>query len=357
MDMPNNNSAQGPAGNVAVPEWMLKRRAKQQAQTGSNTAVEDAVPSQPAPWVPPPANEVTGPSKSIEVRAKEPVPVVPRREVSAATSPDVSPLEFNPTPPVSRRVNATESPVPVPSSMPWWDEIRNRWLNPANRNSLLVSFSIHLLCGLTLSLIVIHKQMPSLGFNAVMMGEGEGEGGEGLDDSMLQIDPGGLTGPPLDSLLSADAMTSTTGSSSLNLPEGLGGLKVGGGGDGEGQGDGVGDGLNVGGFKMPAGGKAVKKGSFTAWTVPEDPKPGEDYKIIIQVKYKLRNQKLTPTDITGSVIGTDQYRLMISQYTSEIIPEANQVVVHIPGASARVRDTIRVYSALLKENQRLEIVF
>ena len=48
---------------------------------------------------------------------------------------------------------------------------------------------------------------------------------------------------------------------------------------------------------------------------------------------------------------------MISPHTSEVIPEANQVVVYIPGAAARVRDTIRVYSAMLKENQRLEIVF
>ena len=111
------------------------------------------------------------------------------------------------------------------------------------------------------------------------------------------------------------------------------------------------------GFKMPAGARVVEKGSFTAWTVPEDPAPGSDYKIIIQIKYRDASQKLLEGDISGSVTGSDTYRFEISPLNSGIIPKASQVVVNIPGAKAGVRDTIEVKSAILMESQRLEIVF
>ncbi len=48
-------------------------------------------------------------------------------------------------------------------------------------------------------------------------------------------------------------------------------------------------------FKIPN--QAVTKGSFTVWTVPEDPRPGEKYVIMIQIKLK-NNVKHTPAAIS-----------------------------------------------------------
>jgi hypothetical protein len=126
-------------------------------------------------------------------------------------------------------------------------------------------------------------------------------------------------------------------------------------GQGNGEGSGVGDGLNIGGYSM--GGNAVRKGSFTVWTVPKDPLPREPYLIVIQVKYKKPEQKLVQADITGMVRGTDRYERRISAKTTRIIPEANQVVIEIPGALETVQDSILVHSAILRESQRLQIVF
>ena len=62
---------------------------------------------------------------------------------------------------------------------------------------------------------------------------------------------------------------------------------------------------------MPTGGKAVTKGSFTAWTVPKDPKPGQDYKIVIQIKVPETVKRYRIADLSGRVIGTDKYTLDI----------------------------------------------
>ncbi len=63
-------------------------------------------------------------------------------------------------------------------------------------------------------------------------------------------------------------------------------------------------------FAMPSGGQVVSAGSFSAWTVPKDPGPGEDYKIVIMVKVP---EKWTFARISGSlpgeVIGTDGFSL------------------------------------------------
>ena len=47
---------------------------------------------------------------------------------------------------------------------------------------------------------------------------------------------------------------------------------------------------------------AVMKGIFTVWTVPEDPRPEEDYDIYIKVSGKIGRNV-----ISGSVVGTDMY--------------------------------------------------
>src|SRR5581483_9879893 len=112
-------------------------------------------------------------------------------------------------------------------------------------------------------------------------------------------------------------------------------------GNGEGGGDSK-IGMNV---RPPS--SAITKGSFTVWTDPRDPNPGQAYDIVIQVKlpstvtlYKLR-------DLEGTVHGTDKYFKAIQYSASErkaVKDGVIQVRVPIPGAAVLVRDTIRIKS-------------
>ncbi|NOX55594.1 MAG: hypothetical protein GXP27_14375 [Planctomycetes bacterium] len=116
-----------------------------------------------------------------------------------------------------------------------------------------------------------------------------------------------------------------------------------------------------GGFKMPGSGNVVRKGSFTAWTVPEDPDPGESYLIVIQVRLPRWVRNYSPRDLTGHMRGTDGYTTPIGfyrgRYYGKFNSRAKQLVIRIPGAAKNVRDTIHVESRLLREKQDLEIVF
>lgn len=147
-------------------------------------------------------------------------------------------------------------------------------------------------------------------------------------------------------------------------------------GSGEGEGGDEGFGFK---FKMPEGGKAVSAGSFSAWTVPEDPKPGQDYMIVIRIKAPERSRTYRITDLTGELVGTDGYRLTIpidrshpdktvTEKAGRLVPVRTtdklrvikghvQIMVKVPGAPSLVRDTIEVRSKMLKEEQKLEIVF
>lgn len=345
------------AGNVGIPDWMLKRRARQQAQAA-------------APEISKPVQEIestaTFGSESDQAVVSSDAPISNKDEPASVTE-DLKQFEIS-TGPQSSQLTPTIAPrkvalerislkveAPQPTDLPWYQDWRQRWFGWKEQKSFLISLFVHVISAAALSVVVFHPDMRNLSISMILSDQGEGGDSEPLDDSVFTIDAsGGQTAESVDSMLASKAAATMVGPTTLTVPEDLGGMKM---GEGDGTGDQIGDGINVGGYKMPEGGKVVKKGSFAAWTVPEDPKPGEDYKIVIQVKYKQKSQKLNPNDITGSVIGTDKFRLMISPHTSEVIPEANQVVVYIPGAAARVRDTIRVYSAMLKENQRLEIVF
>lgn len=133
-------------------------------------------------------------------------------------------------------------------------------------------------------------------------------------------------------------------------------------------------------FAMPSGGQVVSAGSFSAWTVPKDPGPGEDYKIVIMVKVPEKRTLYPISDLSGEVIGTDGFSLEVpfgkfrDRYGTRIqrrgllaFPRRNdrvrvvdgqvQIVVDIPGASRLVKDTIEVKSRMLKEDQTLEIEF
>lgn len=149
-------------------------------------------------------------------------------------------------------------------------------------------------------------------------------------------------------------------------------------GSGEGDGGDMGFGFK---FKMPEGGKAVSAGSFTAWTVPEDPRPGQDYIIVIRVKVPKATTSYRVSDLSGQIVGTDGYTLQVpvdnnpsrrdrtkTERAGRLVPVKSrdrlrvvkghvQLMVDVPGAASLTRDTIQVRSRMLKEEQKLEIVF
>ena len=144
--------------------------------------------------------------------------------------------------------------------------------------------------------------------------------------------------------------------------------------------DGVEPAFGAGGLlKVPAKGRVVKRGSFAAWTVPLDPEPEKEYTIVIQVKLPATLRRYRASDLSGIVQGSDRYvqtipwdgrwpnvtltvrggRLVVVK-KKDHLPVRNgiaQLLIRVPPAEKLVRDTIRIRSRLLKEEQTLEIVF
>jgi len=105
---------------------------------------------------------------------------------------------------------------------------------------------------------------------------------------------------------------------------------------------------------------AITKGSFTVWTEPEDPLPRQRYFIVIQVQLPKTVKQYRLRDLTGEVHGTDGYYKKIWYSATERKGVKNGVVqlqIPIPGAVQLIKDTIRIKSELLKEEQTIEIVF
>ena len=150
-------------------------------------------------------------------------------------------------------------------------------------------------------------------------------------------------------------------------------------GDGDQTGDGEGDGGNARLFRMPESGKAVTKGSFTAWTVPEDPEPRKPYMIVIQVRLPDKTRRYRSSDLSGMVVGTDLYRQLLpwdpTKPQASRVPTATrtralrrngylpirdgvaQLIIAVPPAEALVQDKIIIRSRRLREQQTLSIEF
>ena len=133
-------------------------------------------------------------------------------------------------------------------------------------------------------------------------------------------------------------------------------------------------------FSMPEGGKVVSKGSFSAWTVPEDPEPDKDYMIVIRIKLPEKTRLYRISDLSGKVEGSDNYVQHLpfdpthreygartersgqivelrSSSRLRVIKNHVQVMIPVKKAASLVRDTIHVRSRMLKEDQKLEIEF
>ena len=133
-------------------------------------------------------------------------------------------------------------------------------------------------------------------------------------------------------------------------------------------------------LKVPESGLAVTKGSFTAFTIPANPKPRENYSIVIEVRLPDDVKKYRVSDLSGEVRGSDHYEQklpydsrtpMASGYPGEnetikilesstildVVKNRVQIVIKVPGAGKMVKDVIRVRSKKLKEDQELTLVF
>lgn len=132
-------------------------------------------------------------------------------------------------------------------------------------------------------------------------------------------------------------------------------------------------------FKMPESGLAVTRGSFTAWTEPANPEPGQNYLIIIQIRLPDDVTRYRLSDLSGKVVGSDTYTQNIPYEESaplaagvstrdglkpvrrtdtvDVIDNKVQLAIKVPGASRLVRDTITIRSRRLRENQQLTLTF
>jgi len=105
---------------------------------------------------------------------------------------------------------------------------------------------------------------------------------------------------------------------------------------------------------------AVSAGSFSVWTVPDNPDPGEPYKIVVEIRLPDGTQKYSVADLEGVVVGSDGYQKMIPGNVSGFLPVQDGHVrfeVHIVSADENVQDTVFVRSKVLREAQKLQLRF
>lgn len=246
-----------------------------------------------------------------------------------------------------------------------WQDRLHWWFATGGATGYGISLLLHFSVFAVASLIVVKGIVEQNTFNTTLMGGDGGNGGELSFEAPLATDlePIGSDDQQMieaPQLALQDAAQPQAFVQSLKLPPavgtGPGGGPIGEAGKGRGGGGG-GDGFQ---FRMPGGGKAVTKGSFTAWTVPEDPAPGQDYLIVIQIKLPNHIKEYPSKDLSGKVVGTDGYHQLIPGRAPEFLPlkeQQTQIAIHVPGADRLVKDMIVIESRRLKERQVLEIVF
>lgn len=106
--------------------------------------------------------------------------------------------------------------------------------------------------------------------------------------------------------------------------------------------------------------EAVIAGSFAVWTEPTNPRPGEPYRIIIQICLPDGTRVYDLADLEGVVVGSDGYRKPIPGHFSGTLPITDgcvKIIVPVVCADAKVKDIVYVRSKLLKEMQQLTIEF
>lgn len=327
-----------------VPAWMAARRARGTTSVAeSDQELEIEFES-----VPEAAEGSPESAKAPEVPTAVPVDIEP---VSAA--------------PKSRRVLPPLPPVPL-------DDVQVsrvdksvkasvlRWIHSASMTGLVVSFIIHTTLLSAMAIVVVSRVNSDQGIVDVFgVPNGDPNGSEtgeiDFDSAVLgPVDPGHDAGP-LEFPDMAEIIN--VGAGAAGRPgDALRGV-AGGEGTGSGSGGGDGNGFALPAVKIPK--YAVTKGSFSVWTDPKDPVPGISYEVVIQFRLPANIKRYKGSDLSGMVVGTDDYkqRIQLGSRTFPVEDGSVQVRVRVPGANQLVRDTIRVESKLLREKQVIEIEF
>lgn len=253
--------------------------------------------------------------------------------------------------------------APEPDEEPFsWSRWRE-WFNRETCASFGVSFTVHLLLLLILGLVTYSAGSEGIGM--IMGGMSELPGLDNIDELLTAnltiempeeqrenepdaVEPRVADNPAADFSI-PDRWLGQTGS---DAPAPDKEAKT-----GKNAGPGVGD-FNLPGPRVAKW--AVTKGSFSAWTEPEHPAPGQTYKIVIVVRLPANMTTYKLGDLSGRVVGTDGYRQRISYASDERLPVIDggvSLFVPVPGAQKLVKDTIQIESRMLKEKQTLTLTF
>lgn len=254
--------------------------------------------------------------------------------------------------PVIPKVETVEEEFDV---RPWYEKLISR----QGLIGMGISCLVHTSILLTMAFLVISTtSRESIGVMG-MLGGADEAGGEVVLDTSLPIDPGDSN--PLSMSDVSQSLESISSMNSGELGQALeSSIRVGFGGSGGDANGGSGEGVGVAAPTLKIPSHAQTKGSFSAWTDPRDPKPNENYSIVIQIRLPEKIKKYRGSDLTGNVLGTDRYKQTIRFRYADQFPVKDGLVelrIPVPGGALRVRDTIRVESKLLNEKQTFEIEF
>ncbi len=228
-----------------------------------------------------------------------------------------------------------------------WQEQLKRWIVGREGKGFAVSLLFHVVLLLMFSVTVIQGLGDEEISTVVSMADEEVLEFEEIADATVEMEEE-VVQPELKALQEASELAQPGVNLGGSISDALGGETSGGPGNFK--------------FAMPKSGRAVTKGSFTAWTEPEDPIPNKDYLIIIQIKLpaKMKLNRYPLKDLSGKLVGTDGYEQQIPEDPARYLPIKEgrmQLVVTVPGAAKLVKDRIEIKSNLLKEQQTLEIEF
>ncbi|RLS44443.1 MAG: hypothetical protein DWH81_00885 [Planctomycetota bacterium] len=298
------------------------------------------------------------------------------------------PLTAKSPPPLTRRPSAPPVALPLPpteSNVQSWSE----WYRGPDGSSFTISFVMHAVL-LALLAIPIHQSLMQKDDEATLIQVVDGDLSGGplgdiIEEPLVmaqkargseEFDITQFDGQATENNLAANALLSDTA--------GTGGSE-----DGNSSADVAGA---VGGYLLRAPGNAVKAGKFTAFAQPivshgfgdnrreELGKPGDspghkqDYYIVIHIKVGSVRRTYPISDLIGSIVGTDGYRQAVPEGMFVLNPEGKpeplkpdkrikvikgvvQLLVRVPGGASGVRDQIALKSKILKEEQKLQLVF
>jgi hypothetical protein len=194
-----------------------------------------------------------------------------------------------------------------------------------------------------------------------------------------------IKAPPLDPFSSESAFLTDATASFLSP---IKSAKKGSADDGQGNGGG---GDKLAGLRIAEPQNAVRVGSFSVWSWPiigkdlkkgelfgepgAPPKVGQEYHIVIRIHTPPDQKRLPISDLSGEVVGTDGYHQRIpddayyydlggdlvraqKSASAPVIRGIAEILIRVPAAHRpAVKDTIKVHSKVLKEDQKIELVF